>query len=185
MQYQDVMIDLETLGTRPGCSILSIGAVAFNEEGVCEDGLHTIISRSSCREYGLAEDADTLAWWEKQSEEAKATLHQATEAGMSLPLALGELSGFLSKHGGLKNVRVWGNGANFDQPILNAAFVAIGQPAQSWRFYNDRCYRTLKALLDPLGKQFERVGTYHNAHADALSQALHAVKLLQMLRAPA
>jgi DNA polymerase III epsilon subunit-like protein len=28
---RDVMVDLETLGTVPGCVILSIGAVAFDE----------------------------------------------------------------------------------------------------------------------------------------------------------
>lgn len=37
---KDVMVDLETLGTRPGCKILSIGAVEFgvgpdyNEDGL-------------------------------------------------------------------------------------------------------------------------------------------------------
>lgn len=184
-QYKDVMVDIETLGTRPGCSILSIGAIAFDENGVYDEGLHVVINRESCLAAGLIEDLDTLAWWEKRSDEAKVTLQQASDLATSAPLALalGMFTGFLSKHGGLKEVRVWGNGANFDQPILNAAFHAANLGGQPWNFYNDRCYRTLKGLLDPLGSQFQRVGTHHNAHSDALSQAVHAVKLLQMLRA--
>ena len=30
--FHDVMIDLETLGTTPGCVILSIGAVPFDRD---------------------------------------------------------------------------------------------------------------------------------------------------------
>lgn len=186
-QYRDVMVDLETLGTRPGCTVLSIGAVAFDEDGVYDEGFHVIVSRESCLRAGLHEDLDTLAWWEKRSDEAKVTLHAASNAEVATGLlpALASFSTYLDGHGGLKEVRVWGNGANFDQPILNAAYVAAGVGGQPWKFYNDCCYRTLKGLLDPTGSQFQRVGAHHNAHDDALSQAMHCSKLLKMLSARA
>jgi hypothetical protein len=40
-------------------------------------------------------------------------------------------------------VRIWGNGANFDNPLLACAFEAAGvRPC--YKFFNERCYRTVK-----------------------------------------
>lgn len=181
MLYEHVMIDLETLGTSAGCTILSIGAVAFGLAGVGPE-LHVIISRDSCAKNGLAEDQDTLAWWMQQSREAQETLDHATEGGLLLNEALMQLTNFMGLVSGhnLRNVKVWGNGADFDLPILAAAYKKSIVGETPWRFFNARCYRTLKNML-PQVPMPERVGTHHNAVDDARTQALHAVKLLRAL----
>jgi hypothetical protein len=71
---------------------------------------------------------------------------------------------------------LWGNGAVFDNVILSNAYAAcaIDKP---WKFWNDKCYRTLKGLYPQI--ELERTGTHHNALDDAVSQANHAVKILQ------
>ncbi len=62
----NVMIDIETLGTRSNSIILSIGAVNFDITGnheVDESGLntfHKFISTYSCIEHGLVYDQSTL-----------------------------------------------------------------------------------------------------------------------------
>ena len=170
---EHVMIDLETLGRRAGCSILSIGAVAFGPEGLGAE-LYTVVNRASCTAAGLHEDPGTLAWWEKQSASARAVLGQATEGGDLLPVALGKLTEFLGQFN-CRKVQVWGNGADFDNAILTACYAALGQDIP-WEFWNNRCYRTLKSLKPQV--KLARQGTYHNALDDAKSQAAHAIQLM-------
>jgi exodeoxyribonuclease VIII len=81
-----------------------------------------------------------------------------------------------------KDFLVWGNGADFDLPILSAAYVAAGFGGPPWKPYNGRCYRTLKNLRPDVPRP-ERRGTAHNALDDAVFQAEHAIALLAALRA--
>jgi len=176
-QHQDVMVDLETWGTKPGCAIISIGAVSFGPDGLGEE-FYTVLDRVSCASVGLHEDADTLAWWAKQSDAAKETLLE-TESENAVPIskALVQFNNFLSGFG--DNIKVWGNGSDFDNTILGSAYTATGiQPG--WKFWNNRCYRTLKGIIN--GPRMQRSGTHHNALDDAISQANHAVELLKVAR---
>lgn len=50
------------------------------------------------------------------------------------------------------------------------------EPGVPWPHWNDRCYRTLKAMRPDV--KMERTGTHHNAVDDATSQARHALALL-------
>lgn len=173
---KDLMLDLETLGTAAGCVVLSIGAVRF-DPGAGELGkeFHVVLSRSGSTAAGLFEDANTLQWWSKRSKEAQLTLTTATESGVPLGEGLNMFRAFVKE---VPGTRVWGNGADFDNPILNAVYRAVGE-AQPWAPYNGRCYRTLKGLLP--GLKLERMGTHHNALDDAKTQALHAIQLFKAL----
>lgn len=171
---EHVMIDLETLGRRAGCSILSIGAVAFDPAKGLGEELYVVVNRQSCVDAGLHEDQDTLNWWEKQNESAKTVLGHSTEGGLVLTDALAKLTEFLAQFGH-KKVKVWGNGSDFDNAILTACYAAIGQNIP-WEFWNNRCYRTLKSLKPQI--KLARQGTYHNALDDAKSQAAHAIQLM-------
>jgi hypothetical protein len=182
LPMDNIMVDLETLGRRAGCSILSIGVVAFcPDSGKLGDELYIVVQRKSCVEAGLHEDDDTLRWWAGQTEAARQVLIDAETSKKAVPLdkALEQLSAFITHHGG-KNAKVWGNGADFDNAILTACYAAVKQ-TQPWDFWNNRCYRTLKSLVR--GPKLQRVGTYHNALDDAKSQALHAIELLNCLQA--
>ncbi len=173
---RDVMVDLETLGSVPGCAILSIGAVSFGKGGPCRDEtFEAVVSRSSCAAVGLHEDADTLDWWGKQSPEARAIIDAAGDPMQSADIktALVEFSFWLAKFG--SDVRLWGNGSDFDNAILSAAYRAIGMKPY-WKFWNNRCYRTLKSLRPDI--KMERSGTHHCALDDAISQAEHAARIL-------
>ena len=169
-----IMVDLETLGTAPGCSIVSIGAVYFGPAGLGEE-FYSVVSRESCKAAGLHEDEDTLQWWERQSTEARVVLGIAeSKAAPALGVALQAFTAFCRQQ---PNVYVWGNGADFDNPILACAFRAAGLPL-GWRGFNGRCYRTLKKLV-PNGPKLVRQGTHHNALDDAKSQAAHAIELFK------
>jgi hypothetical protein len=174
--FTDVMVDLETLGRRPGCAVLSIGAVEFGPAGLGRE-LYVVLSREDqCRTGLLHEDEETIKWWMGQTEAARQVLTDAgSEKAFSVEKALAQLNTFFSPIG-FKRVKVWGNGADFDNAILSCLYGAVGQ-TPPWDFWNNRCYRTLKNLVK--GPKLERTGTYHNALDDAKTQALHAIELLK------
>jgi hypothetical protein len=164
------MLDLETFGTRPGCVIRSIGAVMFDPttdqigaEFYCN------VDQASCEAAGLHIDPRTAEWWTKQSQAARDAL-----LVNPLPLhdALMSFNTWWVTHGA---VRIWSHGANFDQPILEAAYHANGgKPGSPWEFWNSRCTRTLfdVAEIDTKASGIRRTGTHHNALDDARFQAL-------------
>lgn len=176
---RDVMVDLETLGTVPGCVILSIGAVAFSQEdGLDAQGFYCVLHRPSCEEAFLSVDPDTVRWWQNQNEEARAVLEQSMDAARSLPLAKGleRLNSYLGRFGGRGDVRLWGNGSDFDNALLSVAYDAA-KVTPAWSYRNNRCYRTLKNLASEL--KLERQGTHHDAFDDACNQARHLLQILE------
>lgn len=170
MRPRGVMVDLETLGTAPGSIILSIGAVSFGPKKEHVSTFYERISIASCQEHGMTFDADTLAWWMLQSAEARA---EAFSGALPLPLVLERFNGFLGRDA--KDVEIWGNGASFDNALLASAYRAAKLPLP-WKFWNERCYRTMKALYPEV--PCERTGTHHNALDDAMTQARHLAQIL-------
>lgn len=172
------MLDLETLGVSPGCSILSIGAVTFDQSGVGRR-FYQAIPQESCERAGLVSDPDTIAWWKQQSAEAQDAVFNPKD-----PTTIWDALGFFEEW--LKEVcpepkgrLVWGCGAAFDNAILCKAYEIIkgGRDEAPWPLdRNNRCYRTVKSLHPDLPMP-KRVGTHHNALDDAESQALHLITL--------
>lgn len=186
------MMDLETRGNSPGCHILSIGIIAFDPfatslDRVFEDeGFYTVVSRDSCADALLHIDESTMAWWGQQSPEARKVLAESEEPGApSLKEALHDAIIYVQGHCTPRNAKVWGNGADFDNPIINVAARHAGVKLP-WQWGN-RCYRTMKNLHEVLGVEHTapplvRQGTYHNALADARTQATHLWDILHTLR---
>lgn len=171
---RNIMVDLETLGTVPGCVILSIGAVEFSQAGLSGLQHYDEISTSSCTDAFLSISQSTKDWWSQREEAARSLLNRCASGGTDIRSALEGFASFVKTFG--DDVCVWGNGADFDNAILAVAYDILGIP-MPWKFWNNRCYRSLKALHPDI--KLERVGTYHNALDDARSQAEHAVRLLQ------
>lgn len=169
-----VMLDLETLSTRPNAAIIAIGAVAFDpaEERVLTH-FHAGISPRSAASYG-AMDIDTICWWMQQSDAAGDEWNGARTSIEALCSFRRWLEATEHTFGLLQGV--WGNGAAFDNVVLAHAFEAPfgGAP---WSHKQDRCYRTLRALFPHIEEPpFE--GERHTALADAMHQAKHCMRLL-------
>jgi 3' exoribonuclease, RNase T-like len=172
-----IMLDLETLGTKPGCQVLSVGAVEFGPSGPGKT-FYAVFEVETQRAAGLVADASTVAWWEKQSPEARAVLTDEKNKTATIE-GLKDLTAWLRLLAPRKQLRLWGNGADFDNPILAATFAAF-ETSLPWEWYNNRCYRTLKNLRKDITLG-DRQGTYHNALDDAKTQAEHAVRILNSL----
>lgn len=178
-----IMLDLETLSTRANARILAIGAVAFSAENGVYDRFYQPITTPKVEILRNFNDAggfhvsdSTLNWWAQQSEAARAVFDDPNNVDINT--ALLSFTVWVAQYANTENVRMWGNGASFDNAILSTAY-ALCEQEPPWKFYNDRCYRTVKNMY-PL-VQFVRKGTYHNALDDAESQAEHllAMNVLQ------
>lgn len=174
------MLDLETLGTAPGSVILSIGAVHFGG-GEILNQFNSAISIKSSEAAGLKTDGATMLWWMQQSEAARRALSEGQKKAGKLFEVLQDFNGWLADcaQGDYKNVMLWGNGASFDNTLLAAAYRACDL-RHPWRYANERCYRTVKALHPEITED-AREGTHHDALADAIHQAKHLMKILPHL----
>lgn len=162
----DVVLDLETVGTSAGCGILSIGACTVDGSR----NFYIAVDIQSCYDTGLYADTDTLAWWRKQSMEAR---KEAFSGTINIEVALREFTKWYRQVGA---TAIWGNGADFDQPILAAAYGACDMK-QHWKYSDSRCYRTVKALC-PHITAGEFLGTRHYALDDAIHEAQHLRRIL-------
>lgn len=172
------MLDIETLGTRPGSIILSIGACAFDPQSPVQDTgaeFYVNIYADDCRANGLTQDDSTVAWWNRQSEAARAALltdRQTLYDG---------LFAFSSWWGHYGDKVVWGHGASFDPVLMEAAYHTVGM-LPPWAFYNVRCSRTLFAIAGIDTRRMRGSETAHNALHDAKAQARAVQVALGRLR---
>ena len=171
---QNVMLDLETLGTQADCVVLAIGAVKFDVDGSpLGERFYVECDIDDQLTNGRTITGATISWWMSQSAAAR----QVFLGGQEKPplfVGLEMFAEFLSDN---PDVKVWGNGAEFDIAILSHAY-ASERMQQPWLYRNSRCYRTLKSLsLRPKRTAF-LPGVPHNALDDAIDQALHAQEML-------
>lgn len=167
---QDIMIDLETLGTQPGSTILTIGAIKFTRYGDVEslisgypktvedieavtDCFYRRIDMESCQAVGLLADESTVKWWMNQKEDAR---YEAITAQPRCPI--GEaLDQFYMWAGG---ATPWSHGAGFDVTLLERAYIVLGKKAP-WRYSAVRDTRTLYDLGNVNLKKFSGSKIHH------------------------
>lgn len=172
---RDLMIDIETLGSRPGSVILSIGAVYFDAEtGELGKEFYAAIKPSSCIEAGLTTDIDTMLWWMRQSTEAQ---DAAFSGDRFLAGALGEF-GLFAVAGSPS--RVWAKPPSFDLVLLESAMRAC-KLSPPWHF---RAHRDCRTLFDITGVSQLTVGVAHNALDDAKAQAAGVIEAYRLLAHP-
>lgn len=172
-KFSDVMIDIETLGKKSGCAVLSIGAVAFDRyTGEIGETFYCCMGAENAKQYGHT-DPDTIAWWLKQSDAAKQDAFNGSEDPIACAKAFNAwING---------NDKVWGNGSVFDITILESWFETTGVPVP-WKFWNVRDVRTVEDIGEIDKSRFERQGTFHNALDDAIHQVKYTSAAIQWLR---
>ena len=141
-----VVIDLETLGTRPGSTILQIGASSFklaSSKLGSNVGCAIYIDPMQSKSAGFTEDRSTGDWWNNQNPETRKVVFSGTTSPFQ---ALIEFNTYMKGFGDKRSVYVWGNSPRFDCGLLEAYYqhYALEIP---WEFRNERDLRTLAALL--------------------------------------
>lgn len=187
-----VMIDLETMGTRPDAAIVAIGAVAFdmptreNPAPKLGRSFYVNVDLQSSIDAGLTVSGDTVYWWLQQEEAAR---NKLLDNRVGLLEALGQFSDFFSteiregyKYPGAEYL--WAHGLDFDVGIMRTAYDNFGVK-HPWYYNKVRDDRTLYDVTgqppwDDLGVLLLGLddGAHmcpHNALYDAKVQALGAM----------
>jgi DNA polymerase III epsilon subunit-like protein len=159
-----VMFDLETLGTHPGCVILSVGACRFNlDTKTIQDEFYVTIDIRDSLSKGLFIEKDTLDWWKKQNPAALKGIMKDTKP---LQEAMELCYDYFNKK---KNELVWAWGSHFDAPILEAAMGKAGISKTPWKHWNVKDARTVSSIFQAKINRDE--GVHHNAMDDSKAQA--------------
>lgn len=169
----DLMLDLETLDTRPSAVVLSIGAVMFDRY-TREIGPTFYVELTNHLDdqlkNGRTVSGDTIAWWMRQSPEARRVFEEKkTSHERCTPMyALSMFIDFCRTH---KAKFVWAKDPDFDVVILRSMFEAYGVNDLHFPFSysKGRSCRTMEDVPGaPLSDSWP---VAHNALADAIEQA--------------
>jgi len=169
----DLMIDLETLGTTPGCMIGQIGLAFFERHGHDVRASHSLpLDLWEQERLGFRVEIDTLRWWSQRDGPLREHV-MFSGTRLSRAQALGTLN---SLHAVYDVRAVWAHGAAFDFPILRElARHAGGVP---WSFRKEMDTRTLFRLTG----DSRPAETAHDARQDAVEQALAVQREMAGLR---
>jgi DNA polymerase III epsilon subunit-like protein len=137
---REIMLDLETLSTRPNAIILSIGAIKFERKGPIRelnelDQFYKRIDIQSCRELGLHYEESVNDWWSRQDQNIR---YEALE-NPDRSCLKDVLHEFKDWFRGCK--LIWANGDDFDCVILAEAYKAAGIDVP-WNYWDTRDVRT-------------------------------------------
>ena len=161
----DIMLDIETLSTRPDAVVLTLGAVKFSpwaSEVDTDTGLYVRVDVEEQLALDRHVQQDTVDWWRKQTEEVREeALGDANRT--SVTELLNQLNKFVV---GVDNI--WCQGPVFDIVILENLYRQVERPTP-WQFWQIRDSRTLFGVHgDPRGKGAKGA---HNALIDCYYQA--------------
>lgn len=157
-----LMIDLETLGTKPNSAILSIGAVAFDNNGI-HDEFYVNVNIVSSTLHKFDMDPDTLYWWLEQDSKAGQVLSKDKKTA---EVALSMLNDFIVNDVGFPS-EVWANSPSFDLVMLKNYQSKLGF-TELWPFWVERDFRTFLSLT---GAERIKPIVSHDALEDARAQA--------------
>lgn len=159
------MIDLETLDTRPQCTVLSLGGVKFdpftNSEPHSE--LYFKICVDDQNRLGRTVSDDTIAWWSRQDSKAMEEAFDQTGA-ITVEEALDQLTKWI-----WGSDKIWGHGYGFDLTIVEDMYRSLGRPIP-YNFWQVMDSRTLFSACETDPRKAMQTDL-HNALADAYYQA--------------
>lgn len=177
MTTTHIMLDLETLGTRPGAIVMSAAFVRFSDEA------HVSLNLSIPEQQtlGLEIDPATHAWWGEQEAKAPGAWARSTSDPQPLTTALPYFAQWLqwAGNGDLSSLLIWCHGATFDCPLLGEVYRRAGVPCP-WQFWNVRDTRTLYDLAGISVRDYA-VPPPHIALNDAIGQTRAANAALAVL----
>ena len=131
----DFLIDIETLGTKPGATILEIAASCG------ADGLTLLIDPDS---HPGKFELNTLLWWSTvPDKKAKERAFGSSSGRIGLKDAIGRLNEFIEK---VKPDYFWGCSPDFDYKHLEYWYKYF-QIEIPWKFYQFRDVRTIRDVL--------------------------------------
>lgn len=176
----NVMVDIETLGTDSNSVILSISAIEFD-----------LISGDTGREFeiglnieeqvklGGVVDTSTCIWWLSQDADAIKALTRLKKVAVAKVLF--DFNNWLSECKVPKNdVKLWGNGSGFDNVIIRNLYRRAGVEFYL-PYWCDNDVRTLVTLGNIDTRNFAFNGIKHNGIDDCKHQVKYCTAAYKAL----
>jgi hypothetical protein len=176
----DLMLDTETLSTRPNAVFTNLGAIKFDPFGDDSNSIlgdkinmNTFYRRIDPGSFDWPTahiDPNTIEWWSKQAPEALEEVIALDDRHDVRDV----LKDFYKWAG--KPRRVWANGAAFDSVIIETACREL-ERAYPWEYWQFRDSRTIMKMVD-----VERTKmNYHHALWDCWCQVVDLQRALKVL----
>jgi len=179
LQAIDLMIDVETLGTKPNSAILSFAFVQMDFKNNKLGHFLEVapININSCQRVGMKVDGASIDWWFSQTKENQLSLKRAKDGHQVLIKEAAQAAGeWIVTRFGDKPVRVWGDSARFDVGLMANMFASCGFK-MPWDFKNEMCYSTLKTMHPATPTEFRTGRADSEPLGTAAWQATHLLKL--------
>lgn len=164
-----VMIDIETLGRKPGCVILEVGIVGIvgtpnSATGKPYEQYKSSIAISIESQKLQAIEPDTLKWWMEKPDAWKLICERQAHVRCNQKSAAKFIASHLTD---LAPDEIWANSPSFDLAILREFFERNGSSVP-WEYWQERDFRTVKARSSI---KYLPPKDAHGALADAVAQA--------------
>ena len=176
------MLDIETLGTKPGCVVLECAICCFLEEDKdsgkytpASDGISSVrIDIDAQVKAGSVIEFDTLKWW-LNTDSLRLQNVINDEYAQSPRIAAKWLQESIDWQG----IVIWARDPDFDCAIMEDFFARFGVPGKRvWHFANKRSHRT---LMDLAGIKHVPAKDAHSAVADVDAQIESTIEALRIL----
>lgn len=167
------MIDIETLGTSSDCMILSIAVVKFSEDEI-KDTLLLYPALQEQQIKGRKIEIDTLTWWMKSLSMLQANI-DPEKPRKSLAFCYNQLAWFLAPDS--EGRIIWAKSPSFHLGILR--HMITGAP-DLWDFREEADVRTAELKLKSKQIEIHRPLTPHDPMCDAITQAKHVQRFLEI-----
>ena len=164
----NLMVDIETLGTKPGAPVISLAAVQFDlETGETGEVFHMNINPGSLDEGGNIPDYNTLLWWVEGRSEL---LTNILKDGIDARIVFTSFCNYITEtFKGINTFYVWGNSNRFDLGLLEYQ-LHLHDWETPWSFRNERDVRTLVHFAPEVKNNLPFEGTKHNPLYDCKHQ---------------
>lgn len=188
MNRIDIMVDLETLGTKADSTIFQISAVAFDITSGDHLNIYDRTADISKNEnWEMNVSGSTIKWWLNVNKELfTKLLHQGKGSSREL---LEDFHEWLSGLGRHFEIHLWSNGILFDNNMIRTQFENMGLQYPV-KYKHDRDLRTLVDLTtarlgvsekDLRGKYYGADLEAHDAFNDVTNQIRLAVACYRIL----
>lgn len=175
----DMILCAKTLGRRPGCVVVSIGATLFDRDNLNsnfemdpKNHFYEAISARNSDELKFTSDPETLKWWKKQPYWPILGL-ECMNSNNSVKDTCQKLTEFIEEH---KPAKIWSNSPTFHSAVIKSLYARTGlvYPVE---YRQEMDYRTLLDVVYPNRDSrplLEAPKGFPKQHAtgDALTQAM-------------
>lgn len=176
------MLDIETLGTKPGCVVLEYALRHFLNEDE-DSGVYSVVSGAITHvrididaqvKAGAVIDFDTLKWW--LNTDPLRLQNVVNEDDVQTPTFA---ANWLQDSFYWQSITIWARDPDFDCAIMEDFYSRFGKPGKRiWHFANKRSHRT---IIDLAGIKHIPALDAHSAVADVDAQIESAIKALRIL----